>query len=270
MTGDLAGVVGGLVQLGRRGVHGVVRPDEVEDLLAVEPSLGSEGEELDERGGLLPRPRPCGHQLSGHGDIETTEQLHAYRCHDPTPPSPPAGTLTTSCTGTIVAYARCAGARGRTGEGPVRTVVSSEPPPREPTMMPLIHPQRWSLDTGDPTAELGTVLGVWAHPDDEAYLSAGLMALARRHGRPGGRRHGDRRRARHRRPGLLATGPTGPPPPQGDGGQPGRHRRATSTIGSGTATARARMPTRARPSPRSARSSTPSSPTRSSPSGPTA
>lgn len=28
-------------------------------------------------------------------------------------------------------------------------------------------------------SELGTVLGVWAHPDDEAYLSGGLMALAR-------------------------------------------------------------------------------------------
>jgi LmbE family N-acetylglucosaminyl deacetylase len=28
-------------------------------------------------------------------------------------------------------------------------------------------------------AELGTVLGVWAHPDDEAYLSGGIMALAR-------------------------------------------------------------------------------------------
>lgn len=27
--------------------------------------------------------------------------------------------------------------------------------------------------------DLGTILGVWAHPDDEAYLSAGLMALAR-------------------------------------------------------------------------------------------
>lgn len=27
--------------------------------------------------------------------------------------------------------------------------------------------------------ELGTVLGVWAHPDDEAYLSGGLMAMAR-------------------------------------------------------------------------------------------
>jgi LmbE family N-acetylglucosaminyl deacetylase len=27
-------------------------------------------------------------------------------------------------------------------------------------------------------ARLGTVLGVWAHPDDEAYLSAGIMAAA--------------------------------------------------------------------------------------------
>ena len=31
-------------------------------------------------------------------------------------------------------------------------------------------------------AELGTILGIWAHPDDEAYLSAGLMALARDNG----------------------------------------------------------------------------------------
>lgn len=30
--------------------------------------------------------------------------------------------------------------------------------------------------------DLGTVLGVWAHPDDEAYLSAGLMADAVRRG----------------------------------------------------------------------------------------
>ena len=28
----------------------------------------------------------------------------------------------------------------------------------------------------------GTLLGVWAHPDDEVYLSAGLMAAARRRG----------------------------------------------------------------------------------------
>ena len=28
------------------------------------------------------------------------------------------------------------------------------------------------------TGDLGTILGVWAHPDDEAYLSAGLMATA--------------------------------------------------------------------------------------------
>lgn len=31
-------------------------------------------------------------------------------------------------------------------------------------------------------AELGTILGVWAHPDDETYLSAGLMARAIRNG----------------------------------------------------------------------------------------
>ena len=31
-------------------------------------------------------------------------------------------------------------------------------------------------------AGTGTLLGVWAHPDDEAFLSAGLMAAARRRG----------------------------------------------------------------------------------------
>jgi LmbE family N-acetylglucosaminyl deacetylase len=34
------------------------------------------------------------------------------------------------------------------------------------------------VDVGD----LGTILGVWAHPDDEAYLSAGVMAMATRAG----------------------------------------------------------------------------------------
>jgi LmbE family N-acetylglucosaminyl deacetylase len=32
--------------------------------------------------------------------------------------------------------------------------------------------------TPDTVARLGTILGVWAHPDDEAFLSAGLMAMA--------------------------------------------------------------------------------------------
>ena len=36
--------------------------------------------------------------------------------------------------------------------------------------------RRASTEAG---SELGTVLGIWAHPDDEAYLSAGLMASAR-------------------------------------------------------------------------------------------
>jgi LmbE family N-acetylglucosaminyl deacetylase len=34
----------------------------------------------------------------------------------------------------------------------------------------------------DDVAELGTILGIWAHPDDEAYLSGGLMTLARDNG----------------------------------------------------------------------------------------
>jgi LmbE family N-acetylglucosaminyl deacetylase len=38
------------------------------------------------------------------------------------------------------------------------------------------------IGSADGVAELGTILGIWAHPDDEAYLSGGLMALARDHG----------------------------------------------------------------------------------------
>lgn len=33
------------------------------------------------------------------------------------------------------------------------------------------------MTPSDP-AQLGTILGIWAHPDDEAYLSAGIMAAA--------------------------------------------------------------------------------------------
>lgn len=37
---------------------------------------------------------------------------------------------------------------------------------------------RLVIDSPAAARELGTVLGVWAHPDDEAYLSGALMALA--------------------------------------------------------------------------------------------
>ena len=39
-----------------------------------------------------------------------------------------------------------------------------------------------TMTSGSPLTdvrELGTVLGIWAHPDDEAFLSAGLMTMAR-------------------------------------------------------------------------------------------
>jgi LmbE family N-acetylglucosaminyl deacetylase len=39
-----------------------------------------------------------------------------------------------------------------------------------------------AVRTADDAARLGTVLGLWAHPDDEAYLSGALMALVRRGG----------------------------------------------------------------------------------------
>ena len=35
----------------------------------------------------------------------------------------------------------------------------------------------------DPYADLGTILSIWAHPDDETYLAAGIMAAARDQGR---------------------------------------------------------------------------------------
>ena len=39
-----------------------------------------------------------------------------------------------------------------------------------------------AIRTAGDAAHLGTVLGLWAHPDDEAYLSGSLMALARQAG----------------------------------------------------------------------------------------
>ena len=33
-------------------------------------------------------------------------------------------------------------------------------------------------------AALGSILSIWAHPDDETYLAGGLMAVARRQGQP--------------------------------------------------------------------------------------
>ena len=49
------------------------------------------------------------------------------------------------------------------------------------TLRPLL-PATSTATTANPTTDagdLGTVLGIWAHPDDEAFLSAGLMAAAR-------------------------------------------------------------------------------------------
>jgi LmbE family N-acetylglucosaminyl deacetylase len=44
------------------------------------------------------------------------------------------------------------------------------------------RPTPVAIRTPQDASPLGTVLGVWAHPDDETYLSSGLMALSRRAG----------------------------------------------------------------------------------------
>jgi LmbE family N-acetylglucosaminyl deacetylase len=44
-------------------------------------------------------------------------------------------------------------------------------------MMPTLR-----ADAARAVAELGSILGVWAHPDDEAFLSGGLMRLALENG----------------------------------------------------------------------------------------
>jgi hypothetical protein len=47
---------------------------------------------------------------------------------------------------------------------------------------------------------LGTIMGIWAHPDDEAYLSGGPMALARANGQRVVCVTATPRRARYRHP----------------------------------------------------------------------
>jgi LmbE family N-acetylglucosaminyl deacetylase len=63
------------------------------------------------------------------------------------------------------------------GIAPLRIGGSGGPDPGRsggPGIVPL------GIDTAGPVevADLGTIMGIWAHPDDEAYLSGGLMAMA--------------------------------------------------------------------------------------------
>lgn len=43
----------------------------------------------------------------------------------------------------------------------------------------MYHEAPAAVGSASRIGELGAILGIWAHPDDEAYLSGGLMALAR-------------------------------------------------------------------------------------------
>src|SRR6478735_6520181 len=55
----------------------------------------------------------------------------------------------------------------------------SDPGPHDESgSMSFLRPPAEPAPIAD-AARLGTVLGIWAHPDDEAFLSAGLMAAVR-------------------------------------------------------------------------------------------
>jgi LmbE family N-acetylglucosaminyl deacetylase len=60
--------------------------------------------------------------------------------------------------------------------GPAHQVGAAMTPPR-PALLPPFSPTP-RADAARAVAELGTIMGIWAHPDDEAFLSAGLMRLA--------------------------------------------------------------------------------------------
>lgn len=63
------------------------------------------------------------------------------------------------------------------------TLTTTTSQPQRP--MPMTHRQLEPtprIDAAHAVAQLGTILGVWAHPDDEAYLSTGLMRLALENG----------------------------------------------------------------------------------------
>src|SRR6476660_1626515 len=68
--------------------------------------------------------------------------------------------------------------RGPIGAGDERRRLTAPRSPSVSQSLMSVSPARTITDA----ARLGTVLGIWAHPDDEAMLTAGLMAAAREAG----------------------------------------------------------------------------------------
>lgn len=69
-----AGLVQGVAELVRGGFGGEVRPQEVDDLFAVEAVAGGEGQEFDERRRFAEPPARLGHLVATDRDPEAAEQ----------------------------------------------------------------------------------------------------------------------------------------------------------------------------------------------------
>ena len=79
----LAGEVGGLVELGGSLVQGVLGPDRVDDLLAVEAVTGRQRQDLHQDRGMAAGPARGRDGLAVDADREATEQLHLDPGHRP-------------------------------------------------------------------------------------------------------------------------------------------------------------------------------------------
>ena len=171
-------------------------------VIGAAPRRGHRGRRLRR---LPPHPRPsCRCPCS-------TSSTRRRPCAGPTPRS------STSCSGLSSVM---------TDEVDARRPPSAPSPPRS---------EENAMTVALSSRHVGTLLGVWAHPDDEAYLSAGLMALARR----GGERvvvvtatageHGTDD------PDPVAAGPPRPAPPTARWPPAWPPSASTSTTGSATA-----------------------------------
>ena len=81
------GVVGRLVQTGPGRVPRQARPQGVDHLLAVQPTVPAEGEELYELGGLAAYPRIGGDRHAVADDLEATEKPHLNAHRGTSPPA---------------------------------------------------------------------------------------------------------------------------------------------------------------------------------------
>ena len=88
LPGRSSGVVGGLVQFGSSSVQRLARPHHVDDLLAMEPSTGCQGQDLDQCRGVASRPVAARDGLRRRSSPRTGRAGRSRRARRPSLPRP--------------------------------------------------------------------------------------------------------------------------------------------------------------------------------------